>query len=1063
MRIRRLFTRPGSDPFESVDYKTVVLDIRGLGQNSLERRACEFPVKWSQTACEIFASKYFRHTNVPAITKKIDEPGLPSWLSRREPDLKKLELLDYDKRFGCENSIRQTIARLVGFWTYWGWKLGYFTTEEDAKAFYDELVYALLTQKFSPSTPQWLNAGLFWAYGISNKTEGRWCIDPQTLEPVPCPDSYERPQLHACFIQSLDNSLLAENGILELLSKQASVFKFGSGSGTNYSNLISKYEKIQTGFKSPGVVNFVALGDSLASSIISGGIARRPAKMAILDCDHPDIFDFIFWKPKEELKSFTLKAGQTLIEKTLCSNSNLGDAFEKLRSLGLADVFLRLPKDEFSVGNLAGQSCNVSIRLSDEFINSVLKDLDWTLNGRGSEPFSITLPATRLWNSLCWSAWFCGDPGVMFQDTIASWNTAQDSEEIRASNPCAEFLFLDDTACNLASLNLEKFFDGNSFAGEEFVHLCSLITIALDISVSAASYPSKSCALKTNEFRPLGLGFTNLGGVLMKLAIPYDSDYARALAAGVSALMTGSAYATSVELAKRLEPFKKYSANLSSFKKVFFNHYNLANYNPEGLQGLNVKPYLTDLSQLPSDMQRLIKQVWERAREGLVEFGVRNSQVTSIAPTGTISLILDADTTGIEPEWSLVKFKKLLDGGTIKIVNKQFLKGLEVLDFSKEQIEEIEAFIIGHKTLVGAPHINHSTLFELGFSEKELDLIESLILKSNSLYEVFNKDNFPIDFQRSITDGKSWAGDNLLELLGFSKEQIEECNKYCFGHDSLDGCPFLTEDQKRIFLTSVGPGPTLDPLAHLKMVAAVQPFISGGISKTVNLPSSASVEDVEKIFLEAWKLGLKSVTIYRDQSKVAQPLNLNKAEVQGTEQHYSKPSRKPLPPKRRGYTQKVKIGGYSIFLRTGEYENGDLGEIFLDISKEGTALGSIMNHFAIAVSIGLQYGVPLEEFVDAFLYTRYEPSGIVQGHPHIKFATSISDFIFKDLAINYLDRKDLIQSSEAQVVDDSIKKDLLSDTRIFEGQPCPECGHFTLIRSGSCLRCLTCGLSKDCS
>jgi ribonucleoside-diphosphate reductase alpha chain len=404
-----------------------------------------------------------------------------------------------------------------------------------------------------------------------------------------------------------------------------------------------------------------------------------------------------------------------------------------------------------------------------------------------------------------------------------------------------------------------------------------------------------------------------------------------------------------------------------------------------------------------------------------------------------------------------------LDGGTIKIVNKQFLKGLEVLNFSKEQIEDIEAFIVGHKTLVGAPHINHSTLFALGFSKKELDLIESLILKSNSLYEVFNKENFPSDFQRAITDRNNFSGDNLLELLGFSKEQIEECNKYCFGHDSLEGCPFLTEDQKRIFLTSVGPGPTLDPLAHLKMVAAVQPFISSGISKTVNLPASASVEDVEKIFLEAWKLGLKSVTVYRDQSKVVQPLNLARAEVQATEEHYGKPLRKPLPPKRRGYTQKVKIGGYSIFLRTGEYENGELGEIFLDISKEGTALGSIMNHFAIAVSIGLQYGVPLEEFVDAFLYTRYEPSGIVHGHPHIKFVTSISDFIFKDLAINYLDRKDLIQSSEAQAVDHSIKNDLSIDTRIFEGQPCPECGHFTLIRSGACLRCITCGLSKDCS
>lgn len=1051
MRIGRLLSQ--EDPFECFKYRRIDIRITDKeGNLKLFLEDCEFPDFWSQTACDTLAYYFFRKNGVPAALRKRRVDNVPDWLCPSEPDWEVLNQLPEDKRFGPEKSAKQVALRLAGFWTYWGWILGYFTSEIDAKNFFDEVIVSFLGQYACPNSPQLLNSGLWWAYGISKKEEGFYIWDYQEDKVSESECAYKNPSVSACYILGVEDSLTRSGGIYDLLQTEAKIFKFGSGSGVNFSSLRSKAETIFSGARSSGAVEFLKLTDYSAGCIKSGGIDRGSSKMAVLDISHPDIEDFVTWKAVHEagnivlknLKDFTLKSGR----------------FEQLKNR-LTELGISFDRIFHDPGRIPGQNTNVSVRITEDFMKAVEADRDWTLVGKSGKEVA-TVNARRLWNLICACSWFCGDPGIQFKETINRWNTCKADGEIMASNPCGEFLFLNNTSCNLASLNVKKFFAGE-FSFEKWSHLVRIWTIVLDISVSAGQYPSPAVAKACHDYRTLGLGVTNLGALLMSLAVPYDSDAGRLIAASILASLTAGAYYTSAELAEQLGEFPRFTANRESFLEVMNLHKSMA-------ERTLAKADRVDSESLSEDLRLLIKILLTSAREhfdrGISIGKFRNAQVSCVAPTGTISLLMDCDTTGIEPEFSIVKIKKLRGGGVIKICNSSFLEGLKRLGYSRNSIEEIEQYVTGHKTLAGAPFINHSSLLEKGFTTEDLDLLESMIMNHNSVRELFAVKNLDSRLLKNLglmTDAELDPNQIILSVLGFSDFEIDSVDKYVYGHNTLKGAPNLRSDHLKIFQVSNSEHSQerISVDGHILMLAECQPFVSGGISKTVNLVESASLNDVHRTFWEAWRLGVKSLTVYRDNSKSGQPLTVRNYDPLNPN---SGLSRRPLPARRTGFTQKVRIGGQKIYLRTGEYEDGSLGEIFIDISKEGAAFRSIMNHFAIAVSIGLQYGVPLEEFVDAFVYTKYEPSGPVIGSEYIKTANSISDYIFRELAIHYLGRHEYAQNSGGNDdVSELIRQELSPPQRGFEGEPCLECGNFTLVRSGNCLKCVYCGYSTGCN
>ncbi|MCS6893147.1 MAG: adenosylcobalamin-dependent ribonucleoside-diphosphate reductase, partial [Deltaproteobacteria bacterium] len=998
-------------------------------------------------------------TGVPAKLQKVQENGVPDWLCRSEPDWNELQNLEENLRFTSERSVKQVVLRLAGSWTYWGFKFGYFKSELSAWNFFEAIVLELLGQFGAPNSPQLINTGLWWAYGMTKEEEGFYRFDTETGQIQKSECSYKHPTVSACFIIDVEDKITGEGGIYDLVLNEAKIFKFGAGSGVNFSRLRSKSEKISTGINSSGVLEFIKLSDYSASCIKSGGIERGSSKMAVLNISHPDIEDFCLWKTREEISNW------------LHSTKQYSEALQNLISCSFANIEETgiEPSKFFVRSKFSGNNTNVSVAIPDSFFRALEDDKDWKLKSKNG--FEISVSARKIWNTVCFAAWFCGDPGVQYSDTINRWNTCKNSGFINASNPCSEYLFLDNTACTLASLNLKKFFDDfGNFDLERFLKSVRLWIQVLDISLSFAQYPTRKVCENTYLYRTIGLGFTNLGSLLMSLGISYESEEAEVLSALLTWCMTCQAYLVSSDIARELCPFPKFEENKNCFKDVLEAHVREYEKLKIKLKNLNIKEWIA----------RTIKDItaWldNASKQLLRSTTFRNAQVTCIAPTGTISFIMDAETTGIEPEYSLFKFKKLSDGGRLILLNDSFKQGLQILGYSSSAVEDIEKYVLGHKTLVGAPHINHSVLTSFGFDVNLLDHIERLILTEASLRNVFKIKNFDPEIINQLGIKTDTAVDKntcLLDLLGFSNDQILQAEKFCFGHGSIVGAPNLKSEHYPVFKVAVSshPDERISVEGHVKIVAACQKFVSGGISKTINLTRDSTVDEVSNAFLYAWKSGCKSITVYREGSKVDQPLNLLSQSV-STQSNFevSKKTRKPLPMRRSGFTQKVRLGGQKVYLRTGEYEDGQLGEIFIDLSKEGAALRSIMNHFAIAVSIGLQYGVPLEEYVDAFIFTKYEPSGPVVGSPYIKTATSISDYIFRELAIHYLNRKDLAHVNDKFETDNSItqrgvntKLELSNEALGFEGEACPECGNFTLIRSGSCLKCVTCGYSTGCS
>ncbi len=1214
MKIERRFTQENQDAYASIEFHKTTSEIRNPdGSVVFSLDDVEVPKSWSQVAADVIAQKYFRKAGVPTHLKKVKEKGVPEFLWRSVPDTK--AQAKAAKIYEGETSSKQVFDRLAGTWAYWGWKGGMFDTESDARAYYDEMRFMLANQMAAPNSPQWFNTGLHWAYGIDGPSQGHHYVDYKSGKLVKSKSAYEHPQPHACFIQSVEDDLVNDGGIMDLWVREARLFKYGSGTGTNFSSVRGANETLGGGGKSSGLMSFLKIGDRAAGAIKSGGTTRRAAKMVICDMDHPDIEEFVNWKVREEQKVASLVAGSKMHEQQLNEifkairnwdgegeaafdpkkNAGLKAAIRAAKKVMIPETYvnrvLQYAKQGFTniefptydtdwdseaYLTVSGQNSNNSVRVTNAFLKAAQNDEPWELLRRTDGEVAKTVSARQLWEDIGHAAWACADPGVQYHDTINQWHTCPEDGAIRGSNPCSEYMFLDDTACNLASMNLLKFYKNGAFQAADYVHATRLWTMTLETSVLMAQFPSPRIAELSYKFRTLGLGYANIGGLLMNMGYGYDSDEGRALCGALSAIMTGVSYATSAEMARELGAFEGYAKNAEHMLRVMRNHKRAAFGETSGYEGLDVKPVPLDQVNCPDlALVELAKTVWEEAVTLGEAHGYRNAQVSVVAPTGTIGLVMDCDTTGIEPDFALVKFKKLAGGGYFKIINQSVPAALETLGYGSAQIEEIIAYAVGHGSMGNAPHINNNTLVGHGFGPEELQKIEDALPSAFDIRFVFNQWTLGEEFcKRTLGIPDELLANpafDLLTHLGFTRQQVEATNNHVCGTMTLEGAPHLKEEHLNVFDCANACGKTgtrfLSVESHISMMAAAQSFISGAISKTINMQSDASIEDCQKAYELSWSLGVKANALYRDGSKLSQPLasalieddeeleealleapNGERAQVLAEKivekiiiKEVRRRDREKLPDRRKGYTQKATVGGHKVYLRTGEYEDGSIGEIFIDMHKEGAGFRAMMNNFAIAVSVGLQYGVPLDEFVDAFTFTRFEPAGMVQGNDSIKNATSILDYIFRELAVSYLDRTDLAHvepkgnhfddlgrgskegyqnitpaSDEAmemlkQVVSPGFHRhrmpqelmvlqggqsNVFGDTgstaaftsgfgessgmapaaapprmdartkakmQGYEGDACGDCGNYTLVRNGTCMKCNTCGATSGCS
>ena len=1001
LKITRKYTTPGN-PYNNIDWEKRSSKIANPdGSVVFEMNDVEIPSSWSQVATDIMVSKYFRKAGVPQV----------------DADGNELKDENGDRILGPETSSRQVFDRLAETWRHWGEKTGYFASSDDAQAFEDELKYMLATQMAAPNSPQWFNTGLNYKYDLTGPKQGFWYVDPKTGNLTPGEDSYSRPQPHACFIQSIDDDLVNEGGIMDLWVKEARLFKFGSGTGTNFSNLRGAGEQLSGGGVSSGVMSFLKIGDRAAGAIKSGGTTRRAAKMVILDLDHPDIEDFIEWKAIEEDKA------RALIAAGYPSDFN-GEAY----------------------ATVSGQNSNNSVKVPTDFLKAIEEDGDWDLIARTDGSVMKTVKARDLWNKIADAAWRCADPGVQYDTTINEWHTSPMGGRIRASNPCSEYLFLDNTACNLASLNLVKFYDDETqiFDVVSYKHALRIWTIVLEISVEMAQFPSKEIAQGSYDYRTLGLGYANLGSLLMRKGIAYDSNLGRAIAGALTAMLTGEAYKASAEMAGIVGPFPKYKENSENMLRVMNNH-RKASYDSNDYEGLSHDLIAIDQELCPEYLLEAAQASWDDAVELGTKNGYRNAQATVLAPTGTIGLLMDCDTTGVEPDFALMKFKKLAGGGYMKIANQSIGPALDALGYEPNEVNEIINYVIGSMSLNGSPYINKESLMDKGLSEEDVAKIESALPGAFEIQHAFNVFVLGEETLKGLgIDEETYTSFdfNLLETLGFSRSEVTQANLYICGTQKIEGAPYLKEEHLDVFDCANKCGKDgerfIHYMGHVRMMAAAQPFISGAISKTVNMPNEATIEDIEDCYFEAAKIGVKAIAIYRDGSKASQPLSASSDEgdsddsdsevtkiieeeamlLQGNFAPGTSPTKayagvnRPrflLPERRQGWTQEARVAGHKVYLRTGEYPDGTLGEVFIDIAKEGATLKGVLGCFAIAVSKGLQYGVPLEEFVDTFTFQTFEPRGMVEGHENIKMSNSIVDYVFRALGLEYLNRTDIVQ------------------------------------------------------
>ncbi|MBV8375212.1 MAG: hypothetical protein JO302_06850 [Candidatus Eremiobacteraeota bacterium] len=1339
MKFQRVYSTP-ENPYAGLAFEARTSKIVNPdGSIIFEADNVMVPAAWSQVAVDVLAQKYCRKAGVPSALKRAAEQGVPEWLWRSVADDAALAKLPRNQQFGAERDARQVFNRLAGCWTYWGWKCGYFDSENDARIYYDEMCAMLARQIGAPNSPQWFNTGLHWAYGISGPSQGHWYVDPADGTPRASSSAFEHPQVSACFILGIEDDLVNEGGIFDGVVREARIFKGGSGSGANFSKLRAAGEKLTGGGTSSGLMSFLKVFDRAAGAIKSGGTTRRAAKMVVLNADHPDIEDFVNWKVREERKVADLIVGSRVFEKHINAiiaaahdtrvpeharldpalNGSLRRAIREALEAGIPtgatqnavdyarQGYTRLEVEQYNTAwdseayvTVSGQNSNNSVRLTNGFFEALDAGGDWPLTARTTGDVVKRLKATDLWEQIALAAWQCADPGLQFDDTIQEWHTCPNDDRINATNPCvtgdtlvatadgpqriadlvgkaafviggdakphfvnriiptgrkpvyaleltngyrlevtadhpilttnrgdvpaidlmpnddvvtmptfaplalgpiksnplsafervvsitpvgekpvydltehdtqhfvangvvvhncSEYVFIDDTACNLASLNLVKFLNGDgNFDAKRLAEASRIWTTTLEISVAMGQMPSKTIAEKNHGYRTLGLGYANLGTLLMRMGLPYDSEESFGWCGAINALLTGAAYRTSAEMAQKLGPFARFEANREPMLRVIRNHRRAAYAtDPAEYEGLTVSPVTHAPTLFTQETWALARRMWDDALSIGEVAGYRNAQVTVTAPTGTIGLVMSCDTTGIEPDFALVKFKKLAGGGYFKIVNESVDAALHKLGYTQEQIDAIETYAKGSGTLQEAPHVNRATLKAKGFDDQALARVETVLPTAFELPFVFNKFVLGEEFCREhlgLSDDQlnDWNYSILRDGLGFTPQQIEEASAHICGRMTVEGAPYLNDEHLPVFDCATPCGRYgsryIRPLAHIDMMAAAQPWVSGAISKTINLPQTATIADVKEAYRYSWERMIKAVALYRDGSKLSQPLAASYdlgLDVVGEEPAppvtpFTTPlqiaekivyryiaKRRSMPQRRSGYTQKATIAGHKVYLRTGEYEGGQLGEIFIDMHKEGAAFRSLMNNFAIAISLGLQHGVPLEEFVEAFTFTRFEPNGPVVGHDHIKMATSILDYIFRELAVSYLGRYDLAHVQPSMQMDamgpeaqeefiaeeeggvnlrpagiaerlhpvsthlhpgqevpepgsngngsatmtatataTMTKTEAISASKAkgYTGNACAECGQLTMIRNGACEKCDSCGATSGCS
>ena len=1194
--IERRFTTAGEDAFDVFDWIEMDVEIRNPDGSMADTvEGVKLPSGFSGVPGKVCAQKYLRKAGVPKHLRKVPEDGVPVWLQRSTPDHERLQTLDAGNRMGGETDGRELFRRLAGTWTYWGWKYGYFASEADARAYFDEMCYLIASQRSAPNSPQWFNTGLHWAYGIEGPAQGHSFVDPETGELEFSTNAYEHPQPHACFIQSVSDSLVGgSESIMGLWNREALLFKYGSGTGSNFSRIRGAGEPLSGGGSSSGLLSFLKIGDRAAGAIKSGGTTRRAAKMVTLDLDHPDIEEYIDWKSSEEEKVSALVIGSNILQKNANSLMDaiweFGDdegRFDQEVNPGLRRAMVRAIREhvpqphiqrildlakqgwkgvDFEILDtnwqgeayltVSGQNSNNSVRVPNQFMDSVKQGGDWNLywrtelerseaEGREPEPCK-TMDAGGLWDKVAYTAWACADPGVQFDTTINEWHTCPEGGRINGSNPCSEYMFLDDTACNLASINLLHYYDldTQTFHIDDFRHSVRLWTTTLEISVLMAQFPSEEIARKSYEYRTLGLGYCNIGSLLMHMGIPYDDERAYAICGAITSIMCGETYSTSAEMASILGPFPDYERNSEHMLRVMRNHRRAAyDSSVDDYEGLTVSPMGINAKKCPKDLLEAARESWDRAvREG-EEHGYRNAQTTVIAPTGTIGLIMGADTTGVEPQFSLVQFKTLAGGGSLRIVNKGVPSALRRLGYSDNECKTIEEYIIGTGRIAGCPSLPVDRLMEAGLSGKDLAEIES---KMGDVFDIRSAFAPSLLGKELCTGSLGMTEDqyedaffDTLSFLGFTQEEVDAAGEHIFGNLTIEGAPGLKEEHLAVFDCATPCGAkgkrSIAWPAHVKMMAAAQPFISGAISKTINMPSNSTVDDVREAYNLSHTTMNKACAVYRDCSKLSQPL-MNKlvedtdlteevteddpiermveetVKVLPVPEAVAQPvaesfvdfiaTRRSLPDKKRATSTKARIGGHSVRLITGEYPDGKLGEIILVTSKEGAAWRAMLNQFAIAVSIALQHGVPLEAFIKVFTFQKFEPSGqVVGGSGRVKMASSLVDWIFRELAIEYAGRDDLAHVAAEDFDQFSISKPEITDTGVlrtegekrevqmtldaavapiqerdaeararqaarergFTGDICDDCGSSQMVRNGTCLKCNACGSTTGCS
>jgi len=1197
MVIERRFTTAGDDPFDAFDWIEMDVEIRNPDGSMADAvEGVKLPSGFTGVPGKVLGQKYLRKAGVPKYLRKVPEDNVPIWLQRSVPDHERLQNVEAKERMGGEADGRNLFRRLAGTWTYWGWKYGYFASEADARAYFDEMCYLIASQRSAPNSPQWFNTGLHWAYGIEGPAQGHSFIDPASGELEYSTNAYEHPQPHACFIQSVSDSLVGgSESIMGLWNREALLFKYGSGTGSNFSRIRGAGEPLSGGGSSSGLLSFLKIGDRAAGAIKSGGTTRRAAKMVTLDLDHPDIEEYIDWKSSEEEKVSALVIGSNILQKhanvlmdaiwkyaddegRFDQNTNLGLRRAMVRAIGEhvpqphIQRILDLAKQgwkgvDFEVLDtnwqgeayltVSGQNSNNSVRVPNRFMESVKEGGDWNLywrteldsseaEGRDPEPCK-TLDAGELWDKVAYTAWACADPGVQYDTTINEWHTCPEGGRINGSNPCSEYMFLDDTACNLASINLLHYYDldTQTFQIDDFRHSVRLWTTTLEISVLMAQFPSEEIARKSYEYRTLGLGYCNIGSLLMHMGIPYDDERAYAICGAITSIMCGETYSTSAEMASILGAFSDYERNSEHMLRVMRNHRRAAYDSPEDeYEGLTVPPMGINSKKCPKDLLEAARESWDRAVRDGEEHGYRNAQTTVIAPTGTIGLVMGADTTGVEPQFSLVQFKTLAGGGSLRIVNKGVPSALRRLGYSDSKCKTIEEYIVGTGRLSGCPTLPVNRMKEVGFSTEDLAAVE------NKMDDVFDlRSAFaPTLLGKELCTGALGMSEeqyedsffDTLDFLGFTSEEIESAQSHIFGNLTIEGAPGLKEEHLAVFdcATPCGAKGTRSIAwpAHVKMMASAQPFISGAISKTINMPSNSTVDDVREAYNLSHTTMNKACAVYRDCSKLSQPLmnqlvedtelaeevteeeEMVKKMVEETVKALPLPepmaqpvaesfvkfiaTRRSLPDRKRATSTKARIGGHSVRLITGEYPDGKLGEIILVTSKEGAAWRAMLNQFAIAVSIALQHGVPLEAFIKVFTFQKFEPSGPVEGGSgRVKMASSLVDWIFRELAIEYAGRDDLAHVAAEDFDQFSISKPEITDQGVmrtegekrevqmtldaavaplqeqdaeararqaarergFTGDICGDCGSSQMVRNGTCLKCNACGSTTGCS